>query len=93
METKHIVQTMSMSGEDLYEIGVEVYTYLYPLVTMDITRRQMTGIEPGKRPGRGPMNTFSHVNAFPLADFKIVVRPNFDTLYSTAWLDLIGRAR
>ncbi len=38
--------------------------------------------------GRGPMNTMSHMRTFPTADFKVVVRPNFDTLYSTAWLDL-----
>src|ERR1700744_3677690 len=34
------------------------------------------------------MNTFSHLRAFPKADFKEVVRPNFDTLYSSCWLDL-----
>ena len=31
---------------------------------------------------------FTHVREFPAADFKAVVRPNFDTLYSVAWLDL-----
>jgi len=34
------------------------------------------------------MNTFVSVPAYPPADFKGVVRPNFDTLYSIAWLDL-----
>ena len=33
------------------------------------------------------MNTSSHIREFPTADFKAVVRPNFDTLYSSAWLD------
>jgi len=72
------------------DVGINVYIYLYPLVTMDVTRKQATSIEPGKRPGFGPMNTFSHIREFPPADFKIVVRPNFDTLYSSAWLDLTG---
>jgi hypothetical protein len=34
------------------------------------------------------MNTFSRFRAFPTAEFKEVVRPNFDTLYSSGWLDL-----
>jgi hypothetical protein len=34
------------------------------------------------------MNTFVHVRTFPPANFRDVVRPNFDTLYSVAWLDL-----
>ncbi len=42
----------------------------------------------GEKPGFGPMNTFSHFREFPAADMRAVVRPNFDTLYSSAWLDL-----
>jgi hypothetical protein len=76
------------SAQDVHEIGVEAYIYLYPLVMMDVTRRQLTNIEAGKMVGRGPMNRFSHVRAFPRAEFKEVVRPNFDTLYSSGWLDL-----
>jgi hypothetical protein len=34
------------------------------------------------------MNAFANAQAFPAADFKAVVRPNFDTLYSSAYLDL-----
>lgn len=55
---------------------------------MDVSRRQLTNIEPGKMPGRGPMNSFTHMRAFPAAEFREVVRPNFDTLYSSAWVDL-----
>ena len=70
------------------DVGINAYIYLYPLVTMDTTRRLAINIEPGKRPGFGPVNTFSHIREFPAADFRAVVRPNFDTLYSSAWLDL-----
>jgi hypothetical protein len=77
-----------MDQQHVYEIGVEAYIYLYPLITMDLTRRVGTNIEAGKMPGFGPMNAFSHIRAYPDADFKAVVRPNFDTLYSSAWLDL-----
>src|SRR4029450_237239 len=69
-------------------IGVEAYLYLYSLVTMDITRRQLTNIQAGEMPGRGAMTTVSHIREFPAPDFRVVVRPNFDTLYSSAWLDL-----
>ena len=69
-------------------IAVEAYLYLYPLVSMDITRRQATATEAGEIPGRGPMNTFTHLRSFPTANYREVVRPNFDTLYSSAWLDL-----
>jgi hypothetical protein len=77
-----------INEQDAYEIGVEAYTYLYPLVLMDVTRRQAVNVEAGKVVGRGPMNEFTHVRTFPPADFRDVVRPNFDTLYSIAWLDL-----
>jgi hypothetical protein len=78
----------ALTEQEAYEIGVEAYTYLYPLILMDATRRQAVNVETGKVIGRGPMNAFTHVRAFPPADFRDVVRPNFDTLYSIAWLDL-----
>ena len=34
------------------------------------------------------MNTFVNVPEYPPADFKGVVRSNFDTLYSASWLDM-----
>jgi hypothetical protein len=55
---------------------------------MEITRRQLTNLPAGVKPGQGPMGEFQHVRQFPPAGFKAVVRPNFDTLYSSAWLDL-----
>jgi hypothetical protein len=69
-------------------IAQEAYVYLYPLILMDITRRQMINADPKVNPAGGPANTFIHIRAFPPADLRIVVRPNFDTLYSSAWLDL-----
>jgi hypothetical protein len=77
-----------MNAQEAYEIGVEAYVYLYPLVIADVTRRQLTNIEADKMVGRGPMNTFSHFRAYPAANLREVVRFNFDTLYSFAWLDL-----
>jgi hypothetical protein len=77
-----------LTDEQIQNIGVNAYVYLYPLLTMEMTRRQMTNVASGERTGWGPMGEFAHFRAFPDADFKAVVRPNFDTLYSAAWLDL-----
>lgn len=78
----------ALEEQEAREYAVEAYTYLYPLVTMDVTRRQTTNVEPGKVLGRGPMMTVINIRAFPAAEYRDVVRPNFDTLYSAAWIDL-----
>ena len=57
------------------------YIYGYPLVLMDKTRQAMFT-------GGGEINQFNHVQKFPDHTFRNVVRPNNDTLYSIAWLDL-----
>lgn len=81
---------MSTLASDLRTLSREAYVYLYPLVTMHVTRQQMVNTPAGTKPGFGPANEFNHIRQFPPADFRAVVRPNFDTLYSSAWLDLTG---
>ena len=78
----------AMSEQEAHAIGVKAYLYFYPLITMDLTRKQSTNVEPGKEIARAPMNMFANVPEYPPANMKIVVRPNFDTLYSVAWLDM-----
>lgn len=78
----------SISADEAHAIGVDAYLYFYSLVTMDVTRRQLTNQEPGPGSLGGPMNRFANIPAFPTADMRAVVRPNFDTLYSSGWLDL-----
>ena len=77
-------QSVDLRPEEARQIAAEAYAYFYPLVLMDTTRRVATNAESGARPGHGPMNLFTHMRAFPSADFRDVVRPNFDTLYSSA---------
>jgi hypothetical protein len=69
----------AITEAEAHAIAVDAYVYFYPLVMMDVTRRQFTNVEPGKELGKGPMNTFNNVPEYPPADFKGVVRPNFDT--------------
>ena len=78
----------AITEQEAHAIGVDAYLYFYPLITMDITRRVTTNVEPGAIPGYGPANMFNSLAAYPSADFKAIVRPNFDTLYSSANLDL-----
>jgi hypothetical protein len=77
-----------ITEQEAHAIGVNAYLYFYPLVTRDITRRVTTNVEPNKIPGYGPPNMFNSLAEYPAPDFKAVVRPNFDTLYSSANLDL-----
>lgn len=83
------LQRSRLDEQTAFEIGVEAYVYFYPLVLMDVTRRQATNVvRSGDVPRRGPLDTFAHSLAVPPATFRDVIRPNFDTLYSAAWLDL-----
>ena len=78
----------AITEEEAHAIGVEAYLYFYSPITMDLTRKQLTNQEPTPGGIGGPMNGFANVGAFPTADMRVVVRPNFDTLYSSGWLDL-----
>jgi hypothetical protein len=81
-------EAAQITQEEVHAIGVDAYLYFYSLISMDLTRLQSTNIEPGKEIGKGPTNIFVNVPTYPPADMRTVVRPNFDTLYSLAWLDL-----
>ncbi len=58
------------------------WTYLYPLVRMELTRRQMANSGVGQQPGRGLMNQFVHIRSFGPRTFRVVVRPNCRQLTS-----------
>ncbi len=78
----------AVTEEEAHAIGVNAYLYFYPLISFDVTRLYSTNIEADKVPLKAPMNTFASAAAYPSADNKFVVRVNFDTLYSIAYLDL-----
>lgn len=78
----------AITEEEAHAIGVDAYVYFYPLITMDTTRKQLTNTNGVPGGIGGPPNAFNNIPEFPSADEKAVVRPNFDTLYSSAWLDL-----
>lgn len=83
-----LVQAETLAPAEAQALAQEAYVYLYPLVLMDITRKQLTNLDPKVNPLGGPANAFTHIRRFPTAEDRAVVRPNFDTLYSSAWLNL-----
>ena len=82
----------AVTEEEAHAIAVDAYLYLYPLISMDVTRKQSTNIEPGKEIGKGPINMFTNAPEYPPGNLRLVVRVNFDTLYSLAWLDMTKEA-
>jgi hypothetical protein len=78
-----------ISDQEAYEIAKEAYVYAFPLLLQYTTQMQLANFAgPTGHVGQAPFNQFSHARAFAPADFKAVVRPNVDTLYSIAHLDL-----
>jgi hypothetical protein len=61
---------------DVQQIAERAYVYAYPLVLLQATTSIM------------PPNHLLHVSAFPDASFRLIVRPNADTLYTNAWIDV-----
>jgi hypothetical protein len=71
-----MVSAQDANPTELQEIAERAYLYAYPLVVLQATGAGM------------PLNQLRHIAAFPDASFRLVVRPNADTLYSTAWMDV-----
>ena len=70
-----------------FEVGTEAYVYAFPMMMMEMTRRVSTNVE-SPIGVSAPMNRFAHLRAFPGHNFREVVRPNVDTLYSIVWFDV-----
>lgn len=66
---------------DTIVLGAEGYVFGQPLVLMDLTRQ-------AHLQGLGPENQLRRVRQFPGPEFRDVVRPNVDTLYTTTFVDL-----
>lgn len=69
--------------------AVKAYLYTYPLVSVEVTRRQSTNYPaPVASIGAAPMNQLAPLNFLPDAKFTGVVRPNVDTLYTSMFFDV-----
>ncbi|MEY4447448.1 MAG: hypothetical protein RLZZ433_463 [Pseudomonadota bacterium] len=67
--------------KDKIVLGAEAFLFGYPLVMMETTRVH-------SQKYIGPENELRRVRLFPDATFKDVVRPNVDTLYTTAFISM-----
>ena len=74
-------------AEQAVSDAIDVYIYGYPLVTMDITRKQITNVATVEG-SRGPMGQLIKLRTYPAVDDHAVTAPNADTLYTTVWLDV-----
>jgi len=78
-----------VSSDELLQIIGESYVYGYPLILMDLTKKVSTNIKtPHPIRPSAPVNQLGHFREFPDHTLTAVVKPNVDTYYSIAWLDL-----
>jgi hypothetical protein len=77
----------SVGLEEAVSTATDAYIYGYQLVTMDMTRKQMTNVAVANS-GHAPMGQLVKMRTYPAVDYHAVTAPNADTLYTTAWLDV-----
>ena len=77
----------SETDENIWEIVEDAYVYAFPLVIMDATKISATNTEEAFTE-KAPVNQFIHSVALADAQFRTVVTPNVDTIYSQVWYDL-----
>jgi hypothetical protein len=65
------------------------YIYGFAPVTMAATRSLFTAVpDATSSPGRAPINQLARLDTLATPASRLIPRPNADTLYSLAWLDL-----
>ena len=76
-----------IEGTEEFGLAIEAYTFGYPLVTMEMTRRVFTNVA-AVSGLKGPMGQIIPAREYPNASFRDVTAPNADTLYTTAFFDV-----
>jgi hypothetical protein len=79
--------TPTPSPQEVQAIAEEAYIFAYPMLE-NYRTMYIQSVSPTSPTYRGPFNQFKHSTVLLGPQFTDVVRPNNDTLYSTAWLDL-----
>lgn len=84
---RFVASADSETDENMWETVEAAYVYTFPLVLMDATETSATNTEEAATE-KAPVNQFIHSVALADAQFKTVVTPNVDTIYSQVWYDL-----
>ena len=82
-----MASTKAPSVEVAVNDAVDAYIYGFPLVTMDMTRKQTTNVASAGAL-RAPIGQLVRVRAYPTAEYRDVPGANTDTLYTMVWLDV-----
>lgn len=77
----------AMTNEEKEQLLEDAYIYTLPLMMMDATAVKMTNTVTATE-NQAPHNQLCHAEKLADADFKNVVTPNVDTIYSQMILDL-----
>jgi hypothetical protein len=73
--------------EEAVSDAVDAYIYGFPLVIMDMTRKQVTNAA-SPEATRAPMGQFIRMRTYPTVDYRDVPGANVDALYTMVWLDV-----
>ena len=84
---RFVASADSETDKNIWETVEAAYVYTFPLVLMDATETSATNTEKAATE-KAPVNQFIHSVALADAQFKTVVTPNVDTIYSQVWYDL-----
>ncbi|MBP9007355.1 MAG: DUF1254 domain-containing protein [Methanospirillum sp.] len=84
-------EPIDAQNTDLWDIVEDAYVYCYPLVVVDATQKKFTNTEV-PNPTQAPINQLAHSNFVFTAENRLVVSPNVDDIYSSAFLDLNNTA-
>jgi hypothetical protein len=83
-DIKHLLLTTAVSAVLFAALTI----YVVPRVIMRVAQYKLSTVEQITDEGKAPLNQISHTHRLATADDRVIVRPNNDTFYSSAWLDL-----
>jgi len=79
----------TLDENQIKALAQDIYNFALPIALMDATMAQTTNVPNANAEiGHAPVNEIANMRGYPRPDAKEVVRFNFDTLYSPAWIDL-----